>query len=87
MLLEKSTYFQLAVTAHSSSSHGRYPDVYSAQLAIRTLNKTTWHAAPDQPPITVRAADKVARGGEGEGRARSSGGLVPRACLDPRFLA
>jgi hypothetical protein len=36
-----------------------YPDVYSSQLAIRTLNKTPWHAAPDQPPIIVRAADKV----------------------------
>jgi RNA recognition motif-containing protein len=38
-----------------------YPDVYSAQLAIRTLNKTTWHAAPDQPPIIVRAADKMGK--------------------------
>jgi hypothetical protein len=36
-----------------------YPDAYSSQLAIRTLNKTPWHAAPEQPPIIVRAADKV----------------------------
>lgn len=36
-----------------------YPDQYSAQLAIRTLNKTPWHSAPDAPPIIVRTADKV----------------------------
>merc|ERR1719421_607097 len=36
-----------------------YPDAYSSQLAIRTLNKTPWHAAPEQPPIIVRAADRV----------------------------
>jgi RNA recognition motif-containing protein len=36
-----------------------YPDAYSAQLAIRTLNKTPWHSAPDAPPIIVRTADKV----------------------------
>ena len=30
-----------------------FPDSYSAQLAIRTLNKTPWHSAPDAPPIIV----------------------------------
>lgn len=50
---------------HGKSQSGQacafvvYPDLYSAQLAIRTLNKTPWHSAPDQPPIIVRAADKV----------------------------
>merc|ERR1740138_1227304 len=50
---------------HGKSQSGQacafvvYPDQYSAQLAIRTLNKTPWHSAPDQPPIIVRAADKV----------------------------
>merc|ERR1719263_837594 len=38
-----------------------YPDTYSAQLAIRTLNKTPWHSAPDAPPIIVRVADKVGK--------------------------
>jgi len=36
-----------------------YPDTYASQLAIRTLNKTPWHSAPDQPPIIVRSADKA----------------------------
>jgi RNA recognition motif-containing protein len=36
-----------------------YPDVYSAQLAIRTLNKTPWHSAPEAAPIIVRIADKA----------------------------
>merc|ERR1719263_1347821 len=50
---------------HGKSQSGQacafvvYPDLSSAQLAIRTLNKTPWHSAPDQPPIIVRAADKV----------------------------
>jgi len=47
-----------------------YPDVYSAQLAIRTLNKTTWHAAPDQPPIIVRAADKMGKKTKTKGKQK-----------------
>jgi RNA recognition motif-containing protein len=47
-----------------------YPDVYSAQLVIRTLNKTTWHAAPDQPPIIVRAADKMGKKTKTKGKQK-----------------
>merc|ERR1719421_1300083 len=44
-----------------------FPDSYSAQLAIRTLNKTPWHSAPDAPPIIVRLADKA---GQRKGRKK-----------------
>jgi len=65
---------------HGKSQSGQacafvvYPDLYSAQLAIRTLNKTPWHSAPDQPPIIVRAADKVQKK---KGGAKEASAVMP----------